>query len=142
MRRRNKLRTCVHFVWSTKQRLPLISAEIEGRVHAVVEAIFRDNHCAVLAINGMPDHLHVLIVLPTTIAIGVLMGRVKGGSSRIIGEQITPGAWFAWQPNYGAFAVSESHRQRVIQYILNQKSHHAKGTLWHEAEETNEEDQE
>lgn len=130
----------MHFVWSTKLRTPLITAEIERDVFAVVEAIFRDNRCPVLAINGMPDHIHVLVVLPTTIAMGTLLGRVKGGSSRIIGEKITPNAWFAWQPNYAAFAVSESHRKRVIQYILNQKAHHRDGTLWHEAEETDEED--
>ena len=142
MRRRNKLRTCMHIVWATKNRTPLITKEIERRVYACVEAIFRDNRCAVLAINGMPDHVHVLIVLPTTVALGVLMGRVKGGSSRIISEQITPDQWFAWQPNYAVFAVSESHRQRVIRYIANQKRHHHHGTEWVEAEETDEEDTE
>lgn len=142
MRRRNKLRTCLHIVWATKNRLPLITPEIERRVYAVIEAVFRDNKCSVLAINGMPDHVHVLIVFPTTIALGTLLGRVKGGSSCIISEQITPDSWFAWQPNYGVFAVSESHRDRVIHYIANQKRHHADESLWAEAEEPDEEDKE
>lgn len=140
MRRRNKLRTCMHLVWATKFRTPLITPEIERRVFAVIESIFRDNKCSVLAINGMPDHVHILIVLPTTIALGTLLGRVKGGSSRIISEEITPDSWFAWQPNYAAFSVSESHRERVIRYITNQKRHHAEKSLWAEAEETDEED--
>ncbi len=140
MKRRNKLRTCLHIVWATKGRAPLITSEIERRVFAIVQAIFQNNKCAVLAINGMPDHIHVLIVLPTTIGIGTLMGRVKGGSSRIIAEEIVPDGNFRWQPNYGAFAVSESHRKRVVRYILNQKQHHANGSCWPEAEETDEED--
>jgi putative transposase len=142
MRRRNKLRTCMHIVWATKYRMPFITPAIERRVFAIVEAIFRANKCAVLAINGMPDHIHVLIVFPTTITLGTLMGRVKGGSSRIIAEQVVPDGTFLWQPNYGVFAVSESHRERVRQYIINQKQHHAEGTTWPEAEEADEEDTE
>jgi putative transposase len=140
MRRRNKLRTCMHIVWTTKYRTPMITAAIERQVFAIVEAIFQANRCPVLAINGMPDHIHVLIVLPTTISLGDLMGRVKGGSSRIIREQIVPDGSFMWQPNYAVFAVCESHKEQVIQYIANQKRHHAEGTVWAEAEETDEED--
>ena len=130
----------MHIVWATKHRMPFLTEEIERRVFAIVEAIFQENKCPVLAINGMPDHIHVLIVFPTTIALGTLMGRVKGGSSRIISEQIVPDGSFKWQPNYAVFAVSESHRERVIRYIANQKQHHTEGLLWAEAEETDEED--
>jgi len=140
MRRRNKLRTCLHFVWATKDRLPLISEEIETSVYNCIKAICRNNRCAVQAVGGMPDHVHLLIILPTTISLGQLMQQVKGGTSRFISTQLRPGEWFAWQPNYAVFAVSPSHKERVIRYIQNQKQRHAEGTLWPEAEETDEED--
>lgn len=141
-RRRNKLRSYLHIVWATKYRTPFITEAIEDQVLTVIEAIFRANKCEVLAINGMPDHIHVLILLPTTIGIGSLMGRVKGGSSRIIADEIAPDGAFQWQPHYGIFTVSESHRKRVIRYINNQKQHHLQGTIWPNAEETDEEDPE
>ncbi|HLJ53575.1 MAG TPA: transposase, partial [Chthonomonadaceae bacterium] len=124
-----------------KNREPLVTSVIERRVYAIVEKIFRDNGCPLLAINGMPDHVHVLTVLSTTITIADLIGRAKGGSSRIIGEEVTPDSWFAWQPNYGAFSVSASHVKRVVGYIANQKVHHTAGTVWEEAEETDEPDE-
>jgi putative transposase len=67
------------------------------------------------------------------------MKRIKGGSSYFITEQLRPGEWFKWQENYAVYAVSWSHRNKVISYIENQKQHHANGTLWEEAEQTDEE---
>jgi putative transposase len=94
----------------------------------------------VLAIGGMPDHIHLLVLLANTISMTDFMHHVKGGSSRFISEKLKMDGWFGWQKNYAAFAVSWSHRQKVIAYIENQKQHHADGTLWAEAEETDEED--
>src|SRR5262249_10912731 len=109
MRRRNKLRVCIHFVWATKNRLPLLTEDIERDIYRYIEAICLDNRCSVLAVGGIPDHIHLLAALPSTITLGKIMKEVKGGTSRLVSERLKPGEWFAWQPNYAAFAVSPSH---------------------------------
>jgi len=58
------------------------------------------------------------------------------GLTGFVSERLKPGEWFEWQGNYGAFSVSPRDKNRVILYILNQKQHHADGTLWSGSEET------
>jgi REP element-mobilizing transposase RayT len=136
--RRNKIQVYLHFVWATWDRLPLITEEIERDLYRCIESICQECDCAVLAIGGMPDHLHLLITFPNTLTFSGLMKQVKGGSSRRMTEEIKPGEWFQWQANYGVFSVSPQDKSRVRRYIENQKQHHADGTLWPEAEETSE----
>ncbi len=66
------------------------------------------------------------------------MKGVKGGSSRMVSETLKQDTWFAWQPNYAAFSVSPSHKNRVVRYIENQKQHHRAVTVWPETEEYDE----
>ena len=134
--RRNKLDICLHFVWATWDRLPLITEEIEREVYRCLEQACRAEECEVLAVGGMPDHVHLLLLSHNTVTAATLMNHVKGGSSRFISEKLRPGQWFSWQANYGCFSVSRSHRQKEIGSIENQKQHHSLGTLWPDAEET------
>ena len=137
--RRSKLNVPVHFVWATWDRLPLVTEAIERPLYRYIKTVCRDDECDVLAIGGMPDHVHLLVLLSNTITLGQLMHDVKGGSSRFLSRQVLSGDWFAWQRGYGAFGVSPQDKQRVIRYILNQKRHHTDGTVWPEAEEIYEE---
>ena len=101
-------------------------------------AVCEDMGCTCLAIGGMEDHVHLLVALCSTVTLGQLMKAIKGATAHMISDEIKPGDWFAWQPNYAAFAVSPSHVPRVVRYIVNQQEHHAHNTLWPAAEETNE----
>ena len=130
----NYLRLPVHFVWATWDRLPIIQDAWEQRLHRQITAISVECGCRVLAVGGMPDHVHLLVMLPSTITVGDLMKQVKGGSSRVVSKTLTPGEWFAWQGSYGATMVGE--KDKVMRYIANQKQHHADGTLWPNAEKT------
>ena len=91
------------------------------------------------AVGGMPDHIHLLVALPSTISLSELMQRVKGGSSRYVTDVCKPGEWFAWQGSYGAFSLRKKDIKTFIAYIENQKQHHLDKTLWPDAEETFEE---
>ncbi|MGI4788251.1 MAG: IS200/IS605 family transposase [Janthinobacterium lividum] len=135
---KNKLSVAVHFVWATWDRQPLITEEVKRELYKYMEAVCGDDRCEVLAIGGMPDHVHLLVLLSNTVTLGNLMRHVKGGSSRLVTETLTPNQWFAWQGSYGAFSVSQGNISKVIDYIKDQKQHHALGTLWPNAEETNE----
>ncbi len=136
--RRNKLEICLHFVWATWDRLPLITEDIEREVYRCLEQACRAEGCEVLAVGGMPDHIHLLVAGHNTLTPAQLMNHVKGGSSRFVSETLRPGQWFAWQGNYGCFSISRSHRKGVAEYIQHQKQHHAEGDLWPNAEETSE----
>jgi putative transposase len=119
--RQNKLSVFLHLVWSTWDRLPLISETIERDLYRYIENTCRQHGCSVLAIGGTVDHVHLLVSYANTITIGDLMEYVKGGSSRFVTEKLNPGEFFKWQGNYGTFSVSPHDKNKVIRYIENQK---------------------
>ncbi len=130
----NKLRVYVHFVWSTYDRLPLITEEIERELFRCISTICQNKGCKVLALGGIADHVHLLVTLPTTVCIAELIKEVKGGSSRMVSKTLKTDGFFGWQGSYGAFSVSPSHRKMVIALIQNQKRHHEKKTFWDSVE--------
>ncbi len=133
---RNLLETSTHFVWATWDRLPLITPEMERELFRYIEGVCHDLKCEVLALGGMPDHVHLLVMVSSTVAFGELMQQVKGGSSRWLSQTFCPGEWFQWQGSYGAFCVEPQNRAKVIAYIANQKRRHAEGSLWPAIEKT------
>ncbi len=126
----------VHLVWATWDRLPLVTDEIERDVYRYISGLCEQASCPVLAIGGMPDHVHLFVSLSNALSVADLMEKVKGASSRFVSDTLRPGGWFRWQGHYGAFMVSARDSQRLIAYIRGQKRHHAEGSLWSEAEET------
>ncbi len=137
--RRNKLALYVHLVWATWDRLPLITPEIERRLHRNIESEAQGQGCVVLALNGTDDHVHLLVSIPTTITIANLAKQVKGVSSHFINDELRPAREFKWQGSYGAFSVSRWDVDRIVNYIKRQKEHHLTGELLPEFEETFEE---
>jgi putative transposase len=137
--RRNKLALFVHIVWATWDRLPLLTPEVERAVHRCVAGEVIELKGEVLALNGMPDHVHLVVRLPATISIADLVKQVKGGSSRFVNESFKPDGLFRWQGSYGAFTVGLSELDRVVEYVKHQKQHHASAELWPEYESAYEE---
>ena len=101
---KNKLCVAVHFVWATWDRHPLISEEIERDLWRYLETVCVDDGCEVLMVGGMPDHVHLLVLLSNTITLADLMKHIKGGSSAFVSDKLRPGEWFKWQGSYGAFS--------------------------------------
>jgi putative transposase len=114
----------VHYVFSTKLRLPVIPVIMQSRLWAYVGGIARTNNMKALAIGGMPDHLHVLLSLPPNMTVSKAIQLVKAGSSKWMHEQ--QGTRFEWQVGYGAFTIGISQIKGTVDYILNQEKHHAK----------------
>jgi REP element-mobilizing transposase RayT len=135
----NKLNALLHFVWATYDRLPLITEDIECPVYRYIEQVCREDKCEVLAVGGMPDHIHLFVSMSHIVSFADLMRHVKGGSSRLITQHLKPGEWFAWQGSYAVFRVAVRDKQKVFHYIENQKQHHAEGSLWPESEQTGQE---
>jgi len=116
----------------------MITPEIERRLHRNIESEAREMGCTVLALNGMPDHVHLVTSFPTTITIADLVKQVKGVSSHFVNETLKPASQFKWQGSYGAFTVSRWDLERVIEYVKHQKEHHSTDELCPEWEEASE----
>ncbi len=131
----NLVRVCVHFVWGTWDRLPLIEEKFERELYRYIEQVCADDGCEMLAVGGTDTHIHLMLMLPATKTLAQVMHDVKGGSSRFFTETLTPGAWFAWQGGYAAFSVAARDKPKLCAYVANQKRHHADQTLWPLAEQ-------
>jgi REP element-mobilizing transposase RayT len=119
----------VHVLWSTWDRLPLVTPALEASIYAALAAKCAALECKALAIGGIADHVHVLAHLAPTIAVARLVGEMKGSSAHLATHELQPGEFFKWQRSYRAFTVSQSVLPRVRAYILAQKEHHRAGTL-------------
>ena len=80
----------------------------------------------------MPDHVHLLLALPSTVSLAKAMQLLKGGSSKWIHDTHPAAEDFRWQIKYGAFSVSRSVLDQTIRYIRTQEAHHRKMTFQEE----------
>jgi putative transposase len=121
-----------HCVFSTKERRPLISQPLQERLWPFLGGIARQHKMKAIAIGGMPDHVHILLSLPSTLAIAKALQLVKGGSSKWVHDTFREQWRFAWQVKYGAFGVSVSLLDKIVEYIKGQEEHHRKMTFQEE----------
>ena len=113
----------IHLVFSTKNREPCISEELQVKLWPYMAGIARNHGFEAIKIGGVEDHAHALVALPATIAVAKAIQTLKACSSKWINEN---GNTFSWQEGYGAFSVSASQTEGVIRYVENQRAHHAK----------------
>jgi REP element-mobilizing transposase RayT len=111
-------------VFSTKERRPLITPALRERLWPFLGGIARQNKMKAIEVGGVTDHVHLLISIPSTMAIAKAMQLIKGGSSKWVHETFLEHRLFAWQEKYGAFSVSESRVESVVNYIRGQEEHH------------------
>jgi putative transposase len=114
----------IHYVFSTKNRAPLIVGNMRDRLWAFMGGIARENQMKARCIGGIEDHVHLLVSMPTTLSIAKGIQLIKGGSSAWVHETFPEMVHFAWQEGYGAFSVSMSHFDETVAYIKNQEEHH------------------
>jgi putative transposase len=113
----------VHALFSTKDREPLIRSEIKSELYAYMGGIVKSLPGKPVLINGTNDHIHLLFVLPATLALSDFMEKLKANSSKWAKERARG---FPWQTGYAAFGVSQSKLAEVKSYILSQDDHHRK----------------
>lgn len=116
----------LHIVFGTKYREPLITSEIEQEVYNLIRHEIKEMGCYLDRINGMPDHVHLLLLLHPSVALAKAVKQIKGSSSYQINQKDLIVGKFGWQKGYGAFSVSESQLPKVQRYIDKQKQHHKK----------------
>jgi len=128
--RHNNVALAVHLIWTTQDRECRITETIEGSVYACILAEAKRLKCQPLAIGGMPDHVHLIVLLHPTTCLSKLVQQVKGSSTHLINHLLAPGGGFRWAATYAAFSMSRSHRDRAVAYVQNQKLHHSGQTTY------------
>ena len=113
-----------HLVFSTKNRIPLISASLQPDLYSYMGGIIRGEGGILLEIGGMPDHVHLLVKLKPTKSLSEMLNRIKAKSSKWVNEEKIKMRKFGWQDGYAAFSVSESQVDPLRQYIRDQECHH------------------
>ncbi len=115
-----------HFVWTTKNRVPLITPEVEEVLFGYLIGKAYDMKSIVHAVGGIEDHVHLAASVPPSVALSDFAARLKGSSSHRLNEMLN-GA-FAWQGGYGVVSFGEKQLQWVVKYVNGQKQHHAEHT--------------
>jgi REP element-mobilizing transposase RayT len=116
----------LHIVFAVEGRQCLIAPEHNDELQKYITGIVTAQRHKLIAINNMPDHLHLLVGLRPDAALSDLVRDVKAGSSKFINEKRWVMGRFSWQEGFGAFSHARSQLGAVIRYIQNQQKHHAK----------------
>ena len=119
----------LQFVFAVQDRISLIRSEWKDELYKYITGIVQKNSHKLIAINGMPNHLHVFVGYKPQQLIPDLLQDIKGGSSTWINKKGFIRGKFGWQAGYGAFSYSHSQIDSVVKYIMNQEEHHKKKTF-------------
>ena len=119
----------IQTVFAVSSRASLIRDEFKEELYKYVTGIVRNNGQKLIAINGMPDHVHILIGLKPAMALSDLVRDIKAGSSSFINDKRWIRGKFSWQEGFGAFSYGHSQLGAVIRYIQNQERHHKRSSF-------------
>jgi putative transposase len=124
----------MQYLWY-KTGIALLVKHWKDELFKYIGGILRKNNHKLIAINGMPDHVHVLFGMRPDQSVSDLIQDIKGSSSKWINEKKFTASKFSWQGGYGAFSYSKSQLPDVINYIEKQEAHHKQRTFLQEYEE-------
>ena len=118
-----------HLVWSTKNRQPLLTPKLEPIVHNFLRTKAVGLGAIVFALNGMEDHVHLVVTIPPKIAVARFIGQVKAVASTKFNKSQLDVPPLFWQAEYGAFSFDAKRLPSYIAYVNQQKGHHAQGSI-------------
>jgi putative transposase len=122
----------IQYVFAVKGRENLICPEFETELYKYIAGIIKGKEQKPLAVNGMPDHIHVLAGIKPAMRVSDLIRDIKNNSTNFINEKMWLKKKFSWQEGYGVFSYSESNYGKVIDYIRDQKKKHQVRTFQQE----------
>ena len=122
----------IQAVFTVQDRDSIIRTAWKDDLYKYITGIIQNNKHKLLAINGMPDHIHLLFGFRPTQSLSDLVQDIKGSSSKWINEKRFLRTKFSWQEGYGAFSYSKADLLNIIRYINRQKEHHTKRTFLEE----------
>jgi len=117
-----------HIVWSTKNREPLLTPDVEPIIHGFLRSKAIGLEAVVFALNGTVDHVHLVAAIPPKIAVAKFIGQVKAVASTKFNKSGMSQVAFFWQEEYGVFSFDGKRLPNYIAYVERQKEHHAQRT--------------
>lgn len=117
-----------HIVWTTKNRELLITSPLEERLYAYLRKKIYELEGNLIALNGIEDHLHLLVQLAPKNSPSKFVKDIKGSSSHFLTHEVGPDSCFKWQQGYAIFSVGEREVPKIRAYIEKQKEHHQSKT--------------
>ena len=115
----------IHIIFHTKSNTNCRMKEPDlPRIFQYIGGMIRSLGGYPYIIGGRPDHIHILTTLPVTSGLSDFFRAIKSNSSKWIKNIGSEYHFFAWQEGYGAFSVSQSNKNTVMNYISNQEQHH------------------
>ncbi len=125
----------LQFVFAVQNRRSLLQTRWKDQLYKYITGIAQNHGHKMIIINGMPDHLHIVIGMRPTQSISELLQMIKRDSSKWINENKLVSGKFQWQDGFGAFSYSRSQLPALINYVQNQEIHHCKKTFLAEYKE-------
>ena len=130
-----------HLVWATKERQPLIRAEIEPVLYGYIIGKADALGCITHAVGGVEDHLHLVVSIPPKLSVADFVRQIKGSSAYHLNHDVSAGlTTFGWQRGYGIFSLGYKQLADAVSYVTHQKTHHHQGTTIAVLEKDSEED--
>ncbi len=124
-----------HLVFSTHARQRTISDKHDSELYAYLIGIIRNQGGVVRAVNGMPDHVHILLDIPPTVSVSDFIKKIKQSSSAWMRANRNFPYWDGWSKGYALFTCSPLAVEPVLRYVNNQKVHHKKANFEEELKE-------
>ena len=122
----------IQTVFAVSGRLSLIKPTFKEDLYKYISGIVRNQGQKLISINGMSDHVHILIGLRPAMALSDLVQEIKSDSTNFINKNKWVAGKFSWQEGYGAFSFGHSQLDTIIRYIQNQEHHHSRRSFKHE----------
>ncbi len=119
----------IQTVFAVQNRDALIDVSWEERLYQYITGIVQNKDQKMLAINGIPNHIHILIGMKPNCCLSDLVREVKKSSTEFINDNRLSKFKFTWQEGFGAFSYGHSQIDTVVKYVLNQKEHHKQRTF-------------
>jgi len=113
-----------HFVWATRDRLPLITSGVEAQLLPFIEGKCRELGYWLHAANCVEDHVHLLVTLKPSDSVSEVARKLKGSSSHFINKKMALGDVLYWQRGYGVLSLRKKDIPTVAEYVRRQKQHH------------------
>jgi putative transposase len=125
----------LHIVWHTKDGAPMVRDGFRDQLYEhIVDRCRRTDGVRCYGIGGTPNHLHLAVSVPPTLAIAEWIGKLKGASSHYVNRDLRHDKALQWQTGYGVVSFGRKRLPYVVDYVKGQEEHHAAGTVHHRLE--------
>ena len=120
----------LHLTWHTKNNSPILTPQIESRLHHYLEhRVITTPGVIFHEVGGTEDHVHLAVSIPPTLLISDWIGKLKGASSHHVNHEVTKRKVLEWQVGYGVVSFGTKDLEWVKRYIRNQKLHHGSNDI-------------